>query len=352
MKMIRSGIGVAAIGALMILPVSFASAAATTVVVTPDDMQGWRVDTGANSTTSAFVAGPRTIGTGSVRFGPIAAEPRESKFIIGRAGTIGLDSLDSISFDHYIDPAAVNKAPEQYYMNVYVDSFHDCRYDFVASTGGDGWHTVSITPSTPAVVASRVGPCGDSLDDVADGSSIFLFSLDGGDTSIGDAGIKGGFDNVRVTSAASTTTYDFEPAEVTACDAVPAPGRVGTPGPDVVRGAAAAERFDLLGGNDVLDALAGDDCVLGGAGADRLRTGDGADETFGGTGSDVIDSGAGADIVDPGAGSDTVTAGAGDDRVFARDGRTDTVDRGPGTDTVVADPTDALRNCELVTRPV
>ncbi|MCY7344357.1 MAG: hypothetical protein LH603_21600 [Pseudonocardia sp.] len=202
------------------------------------------------------------------------------------------------------------------------------------------------------MVALRVGPCGDPLDDVVDGSSIFLFSLDGGDTSIGDAGIKGGFDNVRVTSAASTTTYDFEPAEVTACDAVPAPGRVGTPGPDVVRGTAAAERFDLLGGNDFLDALAGDDCVLGGAGADRLRTGDGADETFGGTGSDVIDSGAGADIVDPGAGSDTVTAGAGDDRVFARDGRTDTVDRGPGTDTVVADPTDALRNCELVTRPV
>lgn len=154
----------------MILPVSFESAAPTTVVVTPDDMQGWRVDTGANSTTSAFVAGPRTIGTGSVRFGPIAAEPRESKFIIGRAGTIGLDSLDSISFDHYIDPAAVNKAPERYHMNVYVDSsavagppanFHDCRHDVVASTGGDGWHTVSITPSTPAVVASRVGPCGD-----------------------------------------------------------------------------------------------------------------------------------------------------------------------------------------------
>lgn len=345
-----------AIAALALVPVSVAQAA-TNVVVTPDDLQGWAVSPAPNATTTAFLAGPSTSGTGAVRFGPIEATPAASKFIISRAVALPTASLGGISVDYYIDPAATNKAPEQYYVNVYVDSaqdttppanFYECRYDYVATMGGDGWHPLSLTRSTTATtVTPREGlTCGDSLDDLPAGGTVFLVSLNGGDTSASDAGIAGGFDTVRFDSAGETTTYDFEPAPVTACDTAPQPGRTGTAGTDVVRGTAGADRVDLLAGNDVADLLGGADCVLGGAGRDVLRSGDGDDEVLGGADADTIDAGAGADVVDPGAGRDRVQAGAGDDELLVRDGEVDVVDCGAGTDTVRADATDVLRNCE------
>jgi Ca2+-binding RTX toxin-like protein len=221
----------------------------------------------------------------------------------------------------------------------------------VATAAIDGWNTLTMTRSTPAIVTAKNGAtCGGSVADLAPaGSSVFLVALNAGDTSASDAGIKGGFDNV-VVSGATTTVYDFEPAPVTPCRVLPTPGRVGTAGNDVVQGTSAAERIDLLGGNDVADGAGGDDCILGGAGNDVLKGGAGADEIAGGAGNDTVDGGAGADIIDPGAGKDTVVAGDGDDTISARDGEVDTIDCGAGTDTVVADPGDVLRNCENVTR--
>jgi hypothetical protein len=332
----------AAVAALALVPVT-AAQAATNVVVTPDDLQGWAVSPAPNATTTAFLAGPSTSGTGAVRFGPIAATPAASKFIIQRAVSLPTATLGGISVDYYIDPAASNKAPEQYYVNVYVDSaqdatppanFYECRYDFVATAGGDGWHPLAVARSTTATtVTAREGlTCGDSLDDLPDGSTVFLVALNGGDTSANDAGIAGGFDTVRFDSAGTTTTYDFEPAPVTACDTAPRPGRTGTAGTDVVRGTAGADRVDLLAGNDVADLLGGADCVLGGAGRDTLRTGDGDDEVYGGADSDMIDTGAGADVLDPGAGRDVVASGAGDDELLVADGE--------------ADAADILSNCE------
>ncbi len=362
MKPIRTGLAAAAVAALMIVPATAAHAATTTVVVTPDDLKGWAVSGAPFDTTFAFTAGPSTTGTGSVQFGPIAAAPAQSKFIIGRAGAIGVDSLGGISYDFYIDPTAANKDPKQYYLNVYVDSahnaaaptnFYECRYDYVPTAGTSGWNTFSITPATVAtqVPAARDGAtCGDSLDDLPDGSTILLFALNGGDTNPNDAGLKGGFDTVRVTGGGNTTVYDFEPAAVTACDTAPSPGRLGTAGADTVRGTAGADRIDLLAGNDTVDSLGGDDCVLGGSGRDAVRTGDGNDEILGGPDADTVDAGAGADLIDPGPGADVVAAGAGNDTLTLTDGAMDVVDCGAGTDTAVADRADLLRNCESVTR--
>ncbi|MBW0114637.1 calcium-binding protein [Pseudonocardia abyssalis] len=351
----RTGLITTAVAALLLVPAT-AAQAATTVVVTPEDLKGWSIAPAPNDTTTAFQAGPSTSGAGAVRFGPIAASPAASKFIIQRVATSPTATL-GLAVDYYIDPAAGNKAPEQYYVNVYVDSaqdatppasFYECRYDYVATVGGDGWHTLTLGPSTTATaVQTREGlTCGDSLDDLPAGGTAFLLALNAGDTSANDAGIAGGFDTVRISSAGLTTTYDFEPVPVTACDTAPTPGRTGTAGADVLRGTAGADRVDLLAGNDTADLLGGNDCVLGGAGRDVLRSGDGGDEVLGGADADTIDTGAGADVVDPGAGRDTVSAGAGDDEVSAVDGEVDVVDCGGGVDTVRADSADVLRNCE------
>lgn len=354
----RAGIAVASVAAALVLAPATASAAqpGTTVVVTPDDLKGWAVSPAPNDTAFEFVAGPATSGTGAVRFGPIAATPAASKFIIQRLVTLPTGTL-GLSVDYYIDPAAANKAPEQYYVNVYVDSaqdttppasFYECRYDYAASVGGNGWHTLTIDPSTTATAITPREDlnCGDALNDLPAGSTAFLVALNAGDTSSNDAGIAGGFDTVRIASAGTTTTYDFEPVRRTACQSAPLPGRTGTARADVVRGTATADRVDLLGGDDVADLLGGDDCVLGGAGRDVLRAGDGADEISGGADADTIDAGAGADIVDAGAGRDVVSAGAGDDEVRVADGEVDVVDCGAGVDTVRADAADVLRNCE------
>lgn len=355
----RTGLVAASVTAAALgLAPAAASAAqpGTTVVVTPDDLQGWAISPAPNSTTTEFRAGPRTSGTGAVRFGPIAATPAASKFIIQRAEARPTATL-GLAVDYYIDPAATAKAPEQFYVNVYVDSaqdgtpptsFYECRYDYVATVGGDGWHTLTVAASTTATtVTAREGlTCGDSLDDLPTGGTAFLVALNGGDTSANDAGIAGGFDTVRIASAGATTTYDFEPAPVTACDTAPTPGRTGTERSDIVRGTAAADRVDLLGGADLADLLGGADCVLGGAGTDTLRTGDGADEVLAGADADTVDAGAGADVVDAGPGRDTVQAGAGDDDVSVADGEVDVVDCGSGADVVRADAGDVLRNCE------
>lgn len=358
MKLIRSGLAAAAAVALAALSVQAAHAAApgsTTVTVTPEAMNGWYIDTPAPS--FAFVAGPKTLGKGSLQFDAIPATPASSKMFVAHPESIAAADFKGLAVDFYVAPTATNKNAQQFYVNVYVDApvptaqaFYDCRYDYVATTAGDGWNTLAITRTTPAIVTTKPGAtCGGSIADLATGSKVTLVALDAGDTSASDAGVKGGFDNV-VVGGATTTVYDFEPAPVTPCRVLPTPGRVGTAGPDVVPGTAAAERIDLRGGNDIADGAGGDDCILGGDGNDVLKGGAGADEIAGGTGNDTVDGGAGADIIDPGAGKDTVAAGDGDDTVTARDGEVDTIDCGAGTDTVVADPADVLRNCEKVTR--
>ncbi len=360
MKQIRTGIAAAAAVALTALaaPAALAATPATVVTVTPESLNGWVVDPDPSTPAPAyaFAAGAHTAGIGSLQFGPIAAANPSSKMIVQRAENIPTASF-GLGFDYYIAPDATNKNPQQYYANVYTRkagsaaSFYDCRYDFVATTAGDGWHHVDVAGATTATaVAAKNGTtCGTSLSNLP-GGTVFLVALNAGDTSASDAGIKGAFDSVAITGAAGTTTYDFEPAPVTPCRVLPTPGRVGTAGNDVFAGTPAADRISTLGGNDVVDGAGGDDCILGGDGNDVLRGGAGADEISGGAGNDVIDGGAGDDIITGGAGRDTISAGDGNDTVDVADGEVDVVDCGAGVDTVVADRADVLIHCENVTR--
>jgi Ca2+-binding RTX toxin-like protein len=347
-KLIRNGLVVVAVAASMVLPATAAHAAPPPPLkvtsFTGNGSQGWTVDTDT-STTYDFVDTQKKIGSGSVRFGPISNNAND-KFAIRRGQTIPSGDLQSISFDYFIDPASPNAndpaTPHRFYLNLYTDSttndgvpgFYECRYDYESVATGTGWHTTTITPSTPAVLVRTnpnppglVCPTATSFGQLPPGSQVLSYALNGGDTSASDAGLIGYFDNFVVTTSTQTTTFDFEPAPVTP----PAPVKAcsqslplidGTARNDIKNGTGVAQKIDLKAGNDISDAKGGADCVLGGDGNDQLTGG---------------------------AGDDEIRAGGGNDIVFVKNDGVDTVDCGGGNDIVFADKTDTVSsNCETV----
>jgi Ca2+-binding RTX toxin-like protein len=99
--------------------------------------------------------------------------------------------------------------------------------------------------------------------------------------------------------------------------------RVGTSGPDVLRGTSGPDVFLGFGGNDRIKGLGGNDracggkgkdTMVGGGGKDRLAGGDGRDRLFGGDGADLLRGGSGGDALIGGAGSDRCAGGSGIDR--------------------------------------
>jgi serralysin len=105
-------------------------------------------------------------------------------------------------------------------------------------------------------------------------------------------------------------------------------------GPDTAVGTAAAERFEMRGGNDTVSADAGNDTVLGGDGDDAIGGGEGDDSLDGGEGSDMIAAGDGNDLAQGGGGSDTLGGGNG----------SDTLQGGGGADLVLGGPLHDLLN--------
>lgn len=310
------GVMVAAATALATGP---ASAATSSTVVTPEELHGWSVDTPAPA--FDFVEGPKTLGVGSLQFETIDNAPAPAeKMFVKHSESIAQGTFEGVAFDYFIAPTATNTTPAQWYLNVYVDdgsipgppaNFYDCKYDYVATAGGDGWHTLSVTGTTAAtnVTPRGAATCGTSPEGAPAGSSIFLIALNAGDTSASDTGVQGGFDNVRVSAAGHTTVYDFEPPR----SACPTTTIAGTTGPDALRGTPGADGIDGKAGDDSIDAEDGADRISGGPGRDGVR------------------------------------GGAGDDVIDVKDGEIDLVDCGPGRDEVVADLLDVVANCENVT---
>jgi uncharacterized repeat protein (TIGR01451 family) len=94
-------------------------------------------------------------------------------------------------------------------------------------------------------------------------------------------------------------------------------------------------------GPDLLKGTPGDDSLCGLSSADRIYGLAGRDAIYGGPGTDTIHAGPGRDVIFGGGENDTI---------FAHDGEPDRVDCGAGRDTVIADPTDSLVDCEVVSR--
>ncbi len=120
--------------------------------------------------------------------------------------------------------------------------------------------------------------------------------------------------------------------------------KVGTDGPDTLRGTNEADNLSGGGGNDDIFGLGGSDNLLGGEGKDwvlggnerrpqggdkNLLGGPGNDGVLGGDGSDAALGGSGNDLVEGGNGSDDLTGDSGNDWVYGHRGSDDiTGDRG------------------------
>ena len=145
--------------------------------------------------------------------------------------------------------------------------------------------------------------------------------------------------------------------------------RIGTDGPDTLRGTNGNDNLLGRGDNDILFALNGRDHLLGGPGNDWLDThpkefrrgdknmvgGSGNDAVIGGRGSDHLLGEEGNDLVADGPerefATDIVSAGEGNDVVGAvnRPAFEDIVTCGGGFDRVIADRKDVLApDCEKV----
>lgn len=352
MKLIRKGLVIAA-GAVLLLPAATAQAATPqTLRVTSfsgPDSQGWLIDDngqGGEAYPYQFVAGNNPpLGTGSLQFAANDPVIPAEKMFVKRAQVIPAAEFRTISFDYYFAAGSATTTPNMFYLNLYVDTavigthWYDCKYDYLANRSANGvWATLTALRERAAdvVTEKNSATCPKSISQLQPTDKIFLIALNAGDTSNTDAGIRGGFDKVVIETATSNITYDFEPTP--ACRQSGLPVITGTARSDLKNGTDAAEKIDLLAGNDSSEARGGADCVLGGDGNDRL---------LGGPGDDEIAGGAGSDLVDPGAGLDVVDTGAGNDSVNARDRSIDRIDCGPGNDVVQADPADILTNCEV-----
>lgn len=112
---------------------------------------------------------------------------------------------------------------------------------------------------------------------------------------------------------AQAATHTCGGQEATIVGTVRADFLTGTSGPDVV----------YLGyGNDRFDGLGGDDVICGGGSKDTITGGEGDDTLYGEEGDDTLTAGVGDDTVISGAGRDKVFDGSGDDTLLG----------GPGTD--------------------
>ena len=113
--------------------------------------------------------------------------------------------------------------------------------------------------------------------------------------------------------------------------------KVGTNGPDTLRGTDRADKLAGKGGNDILLGLAGNDKLQGGRGKDIVNGGSLA-RPFGGKKN--LDGGSGNDAVQGGLGPDNLAGGRGNDFMFDGDfnprvQREDKLSGGGGNDVIL-----------------
>lgn len=211
----------------------------TVVTITGDtaaaenDPGGWMFNRDASTSTPfAFDLEQARIGTGSAHILPIGAAPAD-KFIAEHFVQALMADVESISYDFLIGAGGTAADENEFYLNVYANfgtsdplKFYDCRYNIVPTTGSTmAWTTVTFDPTLPYAVTTRGGasaspfPCPASpaaMEGLSAGSSIRVIAMNVGDTSAGDLGLDGYYDNVVEIIGGTTTVYDFE-ATADAC---------------------------------------------------------------------------------------------------------------------------------------
>lgn len=228
----RKQFGALTVATLLALSMVGTAVADTTVTVTGNTVDtslgengdtGWWFNRDPNNVTDfEFSLDEASIGSGSLYVRPISDNPAD-KFIAEHFLLLGdASSWESISYDFLIAGNGDTTDADHFYLNVYtnlpgtpVDNFYECRFDYTPDnpTDLDGFATATFAADdTPTHVRARGTDvtCPETLAELDEGSSIRMFSINVGDTSANDAGLAGYLDNVAVTVAAETTTYDFE----------------------------------------------------------------------------------------------------------------------------------------------
>jgi hypothetical protein len=197
--------------------------AGSTVVINQTPQQcTWQFQRDAeNQTAGGFSSEAFSIGTGSLKAGPIGSSAAE-KYIAEDSIATPVADLTSIGYDFEVAGSGDPSDAQQFYMNVYAtidnsDEFYDCKFDYVPSTGSTTAFTTATfaatdTPTTVAHRGTRIAECPATLAGMPAGSYVRAFALNVGDTSTSDMGLAGYLDNVKVTTTAGIKTFDFEPA--------------------------------------------------------------------------------------------------------------------------------------------
>ena len=227
MRRIIGALGALTLAVVMALP---AGAATTTVVVGGDtaaaenDPGGWLFNRDASTSTPyEFTNDEASLGSGSVYIEPIGGANEDDKFIAELFVLKPIADIESFSYDFLIGSGGDASDENEFYLNVYAnfgesdaDKFYDCRYNIVPTTGSTSdWTTVTFDPTQTYPVTTRgssphgcpASPADMDLD--SPGSTIRVFALNVGDTSLNDVGLDGYLDNVVLTANGDTTIYDF-----------------------------------------------------------------------------------------------------------------------------------------------
>ena len=218
--------------ALAIAAVAAAPAAAAPdkpVKVSADGDGGWGLATDpGNAVPYGFTLAQRTIGGGSLEVPPIAGAPAK-KFIATLPLGIPVDASQSLSYDFRMSGLTGPTSHKQFYLNVYAEypvpqnAFYDCRFDYVPASGSStSWTTATFAATDiPTAVTTRneptpppvTTPCPATLAGMPAGSNIKFVALNVGDTTAADTGLGGFFDNVVLSAASGSVTYDFDPTK-------------------------------------------------------------------------------------------------------------------------------------------
>lgn len=216
------GLVALALPAVLFLSTGGVLAAASTVVVTPTNNQGWMFNPDPiNTTPYNFTEDEASIGDGSLFVQPIGANPLQ-KFIAAKQLGVPVADVNSISYDFLIAGNGTVTDANQFYLNVYTNlpgstTFYDCRFDYVPTIGSTtNFTTASFSASdTPTAIGDRTAGgdtfvCPATLAGMPTGSTVSNIVLNVGDTSVNDIGLAGYLDNVVVNTDGGVTTYDFE----------------------------------------------------------------------------------------------------------------------------------------------
>lgn len=289
--------------------------------------------------------------------GPIAQTVLDRTTVSGNTSGAGGGGISSASGDVELRNSTVSGNTSALGAGSIVVPDHQVRLRHATVVDGNGAGTDNVaTESLDAFGSIIATPGGGDADCAIAGVATITTSLDG-DGSCG-AGVSadpelaaladnGGATLTRLPSASSPAlglvpvalctvlltdqrgvarpqgpNCDSGSVEVAESPPPPACSLSGTPGHDVLVGAAGADVICGLAGNDLILGLDGLDVLIGGAGKDLL---------LGGPGIDVLRGGSEADLVDGGPGADVIAGGAGADVLIGGDG-IDDLDGGPGPD--------------------